>query len=637
MVNRFFIFLSIIIINSCNSSSEPNDSYLKLEAEETSIRNFYNRVLNDKTFTNDSIKIQIEKIDSLPINSNYYQAVYNIAKASYYNRIMSFNLAEYNFSNALNTLKNKPNDSIAERAYVGMGTIYKNKGDFTKSLLFFQKSIKACEFNKDTIRLSGAYASLAQVYFEKDDIVKAKENIEKVFVLLKSKKSEIPYLISLHTLANIELKAGNIEKAFLLDQQGLKIADSLNSDKIKVTFQDNLARCYLDKKEYSKAESYFNKNLEIDTKLNNPNWIADTYINIAELKMLTGDFENAEKKLQLAIDILLKNNLSNNTLKAYSVLSDLYQKQGNYKKALEIKDEYLKNYKNIINEKREESFVELDLLFETSKKEKALTTTKLALTENELLSKRKSIWLMFLSSFVIIGFILFRNFRAKAKLQKEQLELENKLLEEQSNYKIQEQRLDISRELHDNVGSQLTFIISILDNLKSSSIQFDEAIDKKIDTLTNFANKSISELRDTIWVLNSKQLSLSELKSRMLNFIKDAGESVDTIRFQFDFDIQNDVQLSSKQAINLYRILQEIVNNAIKHANAKDISVSISQIENELQIKISDNGIGFDYESKKKKSFGLTNIQNRVQEVNGSLQVESNEAKGTNYSITAKL
>ena len=89
--------------------------------------------------------------------------------------------------------------------------------------------------------------------------------------------------------------------------------------------------------------------------------------------------------------------------------------------------------------------------------------------------------------------------------------------------------------------------------------------------------------------------------------------------------------------VNLYRILQEIVNNAIKHANAKDISVSISQIENELQIKISDNGIGFDYESKKKKSFGLTNIQNRVQEINGNLEVESNQTKGTNYSIKVKL
>ncbi len=637
MANRFLTFLLIIIVSSCNTSSQQNKSNLVLTNEEEKVIKFYNNVFYNKTFTNDSIKINIEKLDSLPVNTNYYKAVYGITKASYYNKIMSFNLAEYHFLNALIFLKNSPNDTITERAYIGMGTIYKNKGDFTKSLLYFQKSIKACEINKDTIRLSGAHASLAQLLFEKEDVVKAKENIEKVFKLLVNKKSEVPYLIALHTLANIELKTGNIEKAFLLDQQGLKIADSLNSDKIKVTFQDNLARYYLVKKEYNKAEIYFNKNLEIDTKLNNPNWIADTYINLAELKMLTRDFENAEKKLQLAIEILLKNNLSNNTLKAYTILSNLYQKQGNYIKALEINNEYLKNYKNVINEKKEESFVEFDLLFETSKKEKALTVTKLALTENELLSKRKSIWLLLLSSFVIIGFILFRNFRAKAKLQKEQLELENKLLEEQSNYKIQEQRLDISRELHDNVGSQLTFIISILDNLKSSSVQFDDAIDKKIDTLTNFANKSISELRDTIWVLNSKQLSLSELKSRMLNFIKDAGESVDTIRFQFDFDIQNDVQLSSKQAINLYRILQEIVNNAIKHANAKDISVSISQIENELQIKISDNGIGFDYESKKKKSFGLTNIQNRVQEVNGSLQVASNEANGTNYSITFKL
>ena len=123
----------------------------------------------------------------------------------------------------------------------------------------------------------------------------------------------------------------------------------------------------------------------------------------------------------------------------------------------------------------------------------------------------------------------------------------------------------------------------------------------------------------------------------MLNFMKDAGESVDHIDFQFDFVVSDDKQLTSKQAINLYRILQEIVNNAIKHANAKDISVLISQIENELQIKISDNGIGFDYESKKKKSFGLTNIQNRVQEIKGTLKVQSELENGTNYFVAITL
>ena len=245
--------------------------------------------------------------------------------------------------------------------------------------------------------------------------------------------------------------------------------------------------------------------------------------------------------------------------------------------------------------------------------------------------------MLLISGVLLIGFVLFRNFKIKSKLQKEQLELENKLLEEQSNYKIQEQRLEISRELHDNVGSQLTFIISILDNLKSSPVQFGDAIDKKIDTLSNFASKSIAELRDTIWVLNSKKLSLTELKSRMLNFIKDAGDSVDSTQFHFDFEVKNEVQLTSKQAVNIYRVLQEIVNNSIKHANATTISVAINQTGNQLKIQISDNGTGFDYEAQKKKSFGLTNIQNRIQEINGDLKVQSASELGTQYSINILL
>jgi len=95
--------------------------------------------------------------------------------------------------------------------------------------------------------------------------------------------------------------------------------------------------------------------------------------------------------------------------------------------------------------------------------------------------------------------------------------------------------------------------------------------------------------------------------------------------------------LSSKQAINIFRVLQEIVNNALKHANSSQISVIIAQNQNNLEIEIKDNGIGFNFDEKKKKSFGLTNIQNRVQEINGMLKVHSQQDKGTNYLITITL
>ena len=444
---------------------------------------------------------------------------------------------------------------------------------------------------KDDEQIAGAYINVGNCYFNQYDANNALDNY---------KKAE-----------KISIKTNNLENLSFV--------------------YNNIGSVYIeDKGDTIQGVNYLKKSIDIRTQLKDLNGLIFSYNNIANIYIGLKKFELAEENIIKAKQYAIEANNKRELTESFRLLSYLNESKNDYKQALHFHKLYLKQKDSLINEKNNKDVKELDIKYQTEKKEKQIL-------QQQAEVKQKNIWLLLISSFVIIGFILFRNFRAKAKLQKEQLELENKLLEEQSNYKIQEQRLDISRELHDNVGSQLTFIISILDNLKSSSVQFDDAIDKKIDTLTNFANKSISELRDTIWVLNSKQLSLSELKYRMLNFIKDAGESVGTIRFQFDFDIQNDVQLSSKQAINLYRILQEIVNNAIKHANAKDISVSISQIENELQIKISDNGIGFDYESKKKKSFGLTNIQNRVQEVNGSLQVESNEAKGTNYSITVKL
>ena len=426
------------------------------------------------------------------------------------------------------------------------------------------------------------------------------------------------------------------EQALFYHKQNLKYIKGKDTLLLHSTF-NNIGNTLLKQKKFQEAKKWLLRSVKIlDFKVKQNDIIytdydyATCYTNLATIATELNQYVEAKKYFDLALEYSKKSETAEKLRDYYQQKIIFNKKYNKLAEAIEEQENYINLRDSIYTAEKNKTIAELETKYQIEKKEKQIL-------QQQAEVKQKNTWLLLISSFVIIGLILFRNFRAKAKLQKEQLELENKLLEEQSNYKIQEQRLDISRELHDNVGAQLTFIISILDNLKSSSVQFDEAIDKKIDTLTNFANKSISELRDTIWVLNSKQLSLSELKSRMTNFIKDASESVETIRFKFDFDIQNDVQLSSKQAINLYRILQEIVNNAIKHANAKDISVSISQIENELQIKISDNGIGFDYESKKKKSFGLTNIQNRVQEVNGSLQVESNEAKGTNYSITVKL
>lgn len=202
---------------------------------------------------------------------------------------------------------------------------------------------------------------------------------------------------------------------------------------------------------------------------------------------------------------------------------------------------------------------------------------------------------------------------------------------------IQDQRLEISRELHDSMGAQLTFISSILDGLKSSPTKLDEVVSDKIYRLSEFSENSITELKNTLWVLNTKEINLNDLKAKILNFIKNASEAKEDLKFSFNYEVSENFNINSKQAVNLFRTVQEIVNNTIKYAQASEIKIEVLQDNKNLKIKIADNGKGFDYEKEKNKSFGLTNIQNRITEISGNVNIETATGKGTEYTIKIEL
>ena len=572
------------------------------------------------------------------IKNHVDEAEYYFYKNAFHTDFGTSDSAIYYGKIALKNFKDSKNYNSIIALYNNLSRAYNDKGQYENSIRNRIIGLKLAE-NKNLMNWIGTfYIGLSYDYHDFEDYPKGVFYGKKAIqYYLNKKEAKAQDIRSSFNATAINYDDWNKpEQALYYHKQNLEYIKGKDTLLLHSTF-NNIGNTLLKQKKFEEAKKWILRSVKIlDFRVKQNDIIytdysyATCFKNLATIATELNQYQEAKKYFDLAFEYSKKSGTAEKLRDYYQQKIIFNKKYNKLVEAIEEQDNYIKLRDSIYTAEKNEIVAELETKYQTEKKEKQIL-------QHQAEVKRKNIWLLVISSFMIIGFMAFQNFRSQAKLQKEQLELQNKLLEEQSNNKIQEQRLEISRELHDNVGSQLTFIISILDNFKNSSVQLDETIVKKIETLTNFANKSISELRDTIWVLNSKQLSLSELKSRIVNFIKDAGESVDTIRFQINFDIQNDAQLSSKQAINLYRIIQEIVNNAIKHAKARNISVSISQIGNGLQIKISDNGIGFDYESNKKKSFGLTNIQNRIKELYGSLQVESKKEKGTNYSITFKL
>ncbi|MBC7643223.1 MAG: sensor histidine kinase, partial [Flavobacterium sp.] len=106
--------------------------------------------------------------------------------------------------------------------------------------------------------------------------------------------------------------------------------------------------------------------------------------------------------------------------------------------------------------------------------------------------------------------------------------------------------------------------------------------------------------------------------------------------FDFKNNIKNNAQLTSKQGINIFRVLQESVNNAVKYASPSKITIEMNEIEKQLTMQIQDNGNGFNYQEKKKKSYGLTNMKNRIEEINGNFDLSSND-DGTIINIKIPL
>lgn len=234
---------------------------------------------------------------------------------------------------------------------------------------------------------------------------------------------------------------------------------------------------------------------------------------------------------------------------------------------------------------------------------------------------------------MIVAWLLYCAQQAKnIQLQKEN-ELKDALIQIEMQNKVHFERMRISRDLHDNIGSQLTFIISALDNLMFQLKKENHSASEKISHINQFSRKTITELRDTIWAMNLEHISISDLQVRINNFVEQARISSPQIQFEmyFDENLEFDHEFTSFQAIHLYRVIQEAVNNAIKHANAGTIFLSFEKLDHQFTITIRDDGKGFSIE-KNNHGNGLHNMKKRIEEIDGQFEIQSNSS-GTTITI----
>lgn len=202
---------------------------------------------------------------------------------------------------------------------------------------------------------------------------------------------------------------------------------------------------------------------------------------------------------------------------------------------------------------------------------------------------------------------------------------------------VQKEKQRLSRDLHDNLGAQITWLSNNISQVETAQQQ-QQPVEPKMNRLKEGAGELMQTLRETIWILNKDKISAIDFFDKLVNQTVKYLEAYPSIQLHTDEKIVADVQLHSGQALQLFRICQEAITNACKHSNASKLEIIANSSENKFSIRISDYGKGFDTSSENLTGhYGLQNMQERANESNLDLKIESAPGKGVSIFISATL
>lgn len=510
--------------------------------------------------------------------------------------------------------------------------------------LLINEAIPAAKKSRDYELISGLYKAVAIIFMNNNEREKASEYLSEAQKYIERAIKKSPTLAESKMETYIINAENLVELQHFYDAQ--KVLDKAFST-LKNFPESNLNDSYF----YSEGLYYarLNKNADalasyekgIKSAEKHQNQIALNRLKYAEYEVnfKLKNYDKAKANLEYLLE---KTPFIVDQKNYYNKLSEVYNATKNYDKAY-----FYSNKSNRINDslndtKFKSEIVELEAKYKKAENEKKINllqsqNEKAALLVNN--NRLNTILFAVLSVllFLIVLFLwILNNNQKKLSIQKEiNHEQELTSLEDQQKLSVSNaliegeevERKRIARDLHDGLGSMLSGLkIHLKLAEKENALSAAE--------VNNLLDKSIKELRNISQNLMPESLLKLSLEHALRDLCMANSNAKTQIEFQYLIQKPN---LPKNYEIVIYRIIQELLNNALKYAEASLILVSCSQNKDTFFITVEDNGVGFDIMDKNNNGMGLRNIKNRVEILKGKLEIESEVNKGTSAYIELKV
>ncbi|WP_369885371.1 tetratricopeptide repeat protein [Allomuricauda sp. XS_ASV26] len=544
------------------------------------------------------------------------------------------------YKRALPTIINSDDYFAKGALYTNMSNAYEKIGEVDQSVSYQLKALQEFEISKDSIWIAGSYNNLGSRYQAIEEYDTSENYFKKARDLYGQLGYEYYVALINNNLASIYLLRKDYVKAMVYADKSLEGFVSSGAYFETATSLYNLGYAHQGSKEFDLALDYFEKALKIQQE--KEDWYVAIHLknDIAKTYILQGKLNKAKAIADQAYDEALQKGIVLAQLELCNTLSEINNNLGNYGEAYTFLQQSVKINDSLKSDERAKEVLNLKEKYESEQKENEILRQQNQLVESELSIKKRNNMLMgsggLVAILLIVGFVLFREQKIKAKNFERETVLEKAMAEARAQENLKEQRLRIARDLHDNIGSQLTYLTSLTDSAKRGIDKGEVFLMEKLTQMKQFSLVTISELRDTIWAMNKDEISLEDIKERTQQMAATVHEATDDkTRVKIKGTPANRV-LNAFVGMNLFRIIQESVNNAVKHSGSELIEVIFNEIDGAVQIVVLDFGRGFST-SKESTGNGLHIMRNRAEKAGVDFEQESKLGKGTKVTLRVRV
>ncbi len=545
------------------------------------------------------------------------------SKARVYTYRGQYDLASESLDKALKLAKEIKDEEREACVYITLGVMSRNQSKYELALDYYTKSLEIYERLGDKINIMTIFSNMGSIHRSLFNTERALHYINQALKIAEEENNPLGIMAANSELTGIYFQLKDFEKANESNLKILETSRETGNKHYEVTALQGLSFVAAEEEDFEKALEYADECINIAREINNTVLIAGALSGIAEINGMLGRHKECCEAAIEAYEMDPEDLHAIPTLLYCIIHSSILMDEK------EQAADYLGRYHEIYQQTNQsglhQALLDMEVKYETEKKEMQITS----------LEKEKSlyVWLGIAGLMVlllIIGILIYRHRlniqkRRTAEQQVKQLEQEKQLVATQAILDGETaERSRLAKDLHDGLGGMLSVIKLNLKDLKSPSVMEDEDVDRFGNAL-EMLDQSIGELRRVAHHIMPESLMRYGLKVSIEDFCR----AIPGANFYY---LGEDPKLDKQLEVLIYRCAYELINNAVKHAEATTINVQLVVDNGIVSLTVQDNGIGFNPDEMANGS-GLNNIKTRVSAYNGKLNIQSAPGKGTEISI----